>query len=285
MATVFVAGPASWNQLVSVPRLPEGRPETLFAHGHRTTLGGTSAGKALNLAGLGADVTLRTVVGDDETADRILDTLTEAKVTVIAERVPGSSERHLNLMDADGGRVSIYLDLPELAEAAHREQVSTALRSADAAVIDLAEHSRPLLAEARGFGVPVWCDIHDYDGVADYHRQFIEAAEYLFLNDDGMSDPLRLRGFMVSRVEAGTRLVVATLGAQGAVALSAADGWHRVAATPVETIVDTNGAGDAFFSGFLFAHLGGEGIAEALRAGADQAAKCLGSPGLAPPMS
>ncbi|MEV1120917.1 PfkB family carbohydrate kinase [Actinosynnema sp. NPDC049800] len=51
---------------------------------------------------------------------------------------------------------------------------------------------------------------------------------------------------------------------------------------PVEEIVDTNGAGDAFFSGFLVAHLAGADVAEAMAAGTRQAALCLGSAGLAP---
>ncbi|WP_106614738.1 carbohydrate kinase family protein [Saccharothrix carnea] len=276
---VFVAGPVSWNRLVVLDRLPEARPHTAFAAGHRTTVGGTSAGKALNLASLGADVTLRTVIGDDEAGRSVLDVLERAGVEVIAEVVDTATEQHLNLMDPHGGRVSIYLELPRLREPKHDERALAALASADAAVIDLADHARPLLAAARAAGVPVWCDLHDYDGAAEFHRDFLDAADHVFLNDDGFADRDALLVFLKSL----DKPAVATLGADGALAV-VGGAIHRVPAVPVEEIVDTNGAGDAFVSGFLVAHLAGTGIAAAMAAGARQAALCLGSAGLAPEM-
>ncbi|GAA1284671.1 carbohydrate kinase family protein [Saccharothrix xinjiangensis] len=274
---VFVAGPVSWNRLVLLDRLPEARPHTTFATGHRSTVGGTSAGKALNLASLDAEVILRTVVGDDEPAREVLAVLADAGVEVIAETVEGATEQHLNLMDPHGGRVSIYLELPVLRQPRHDERALAALAEADVAVIDLAEHARPLLARAREAGVPVWCDLHDYDGVSGFHRDFLDAADRVFLNDDGFAHHDALLGFLDSL----GKPAVATLGAEGAVAVE--DGQVRTApAAPVERVVDANGAGDAFFSGFLVAHVGGADIGAALSAGAEQAARCLLSPDLAP---
>ncbi|MEU4801971.1 PfkB family carbohydrate kinase [Actinosynnema sp. NPDC023587] len=275
MPDVFVAGPASWNRLVALDHLPEPRPHTAFASGHRTALGGTSAGKALNLAALGARVTLRTVVGDDEAGRSVVGSLSGAGVDLIAEVVPGPSEQHLNLMSPDGGRVSIYLELPHLAEPVHDERALTALADADAAVIDLADSARPFLAAAREAGVPVWCDVHDYDGRSAYHQDFVDAADFLFLNDDGMPEP-----DLMAFLGAHGRPVVATRGARGAVAVVAGVP-HQVPAAPVDRIVDANGAGDAFFAGFLVAHLAGADVPRALEAGAAQAARCLRSPDLA----
>ncbi len=81
-------------------------------------------------------------------------------------------------------------------------------------------------------------------------------------------------------VAAGTHIVVLTQGAAGATAVTSSGQMH-VPCAPVEQIVDTNGAGDAFFAGFLLTHLEGAPIDEALRAGHAQAARCLASPGLA----
>ena len=277
MRKVFVVGPVSWNQLVYLDRLPEPRPHTIFARHHVQALGGTSAGKSLNLAALGAEVTLSTVVGDDEQATWVRDRLTAAGIRLLAEQARGATERHLNLMTMDGRRLPIYLDL---SPASHRrpDEVEAALAGCEVAVIDLSEHSRPLLAEARAIGRPVWCDIHDYNGTDRFHHDFIEAADVLFLNDDGMADPLP---FMRDRVTAGTKIVVLTQGAAGATAVTSSGQVH-VPCAPVEQIVDTNGAGDAFFAGFLLTHLEGAPVDEALRAGHAQAARCLASPDLAP---
>ncbi|WP_200941967.1 PfkB family carbohydrate kinase [Angustibacter sp. Root456] len=57
---------------------------------------------------------------------------------------------------------------------------------------------------------------------------------------------------------------------------------RRLAAVPVAKVVDTNGAGDAFMAGFLHATLDGSPVPQALRAGAQQAARSLGTPHLSP---
>ena len=68
----LIAGPVSWNLLIHVGELPPAEPHTVFAEWHHEAIGGTSAGKALNLARLGVPVTLVTVVGDDEpVVDRV----------------------------------------------------------------------------------------------------------------------------------------------------------------------------------------------------------------------
>jgi sugar/nucleoside kinase (ribokinase family) len=277
-AHVFVAGPASWNTLVRLDRLPESRPHMVRATGHDTAIGGTSAGKALHLALLGERVTLRTLVGTDDLAGKILRRLDRDRIEVVAEIAPGASEQHLNLMTPTGERLSIYLDVPELVHEQHAERTREALRGCDVAVIDLAEHSRPLLAEARRLGVEVWCDLHDYNGRSVFHQEFIDSADVLFLNDDGLGDPLP---FMTERVRAGAAIVVCTQGAAGALAMTA-DGTLHVPAPPVDDIVDTNGAGDAFLSGFLSSRLRGRDLADCLKAGHAQAATALRAPDLAP---
>lgn len=68
----------------------------------------------------------------------------------------------------------------------------------------------------------------------------------------------------------------------GASGLAVEDGWVDVPATPVPEIVDTNGAGDAFFAGSVFAWHGGRGLPEAMRAGAEASAAVAQSPDLEP---
>jgi sugar/nucleoside kinase (ribokinase family) len=175
-------------------------------------------------------------------------------------------------MAAEGGRLSIYLDLATRANPLSSEARAT-LGAADVAVVDLAQHSRDVLAAARAAGRPVWCDIHDYDGQAEYHKVFIDAADVLLLSAERLGDPT---AFMAARLSAGTTWVVATRGRDGALALSA-DGWWEVRTIPVPAVVDTNGAGDAFAAGMLAAHLAGAPLAECLTWGVAAGALCVQS--------
>ncbi|MGW6129919.1 carbohydrate kinase family protein [Cellulomonas sp. NPDC055163] len=278
MPQVLVNGPASWNTLVRVAALPDARPQTLFAAGHRDALGGTSAGKALTLARLGVDVTLRTALGDDDAAARIRGELAHPGLEVVADPLPGPSERHLNLMADDGGRLSVYLDLPPEPGPASAA-VHAALAGADAAVLDLAGHSRELIPLVRAAGVPLWCDVHDDDGRAPFQREFAVAADVLVVSADRLDD---VEGYLAQHVAGGARWAVCTRGRDGAVALGRDEGWWSVAAVPV-TAVDSNGAGDGFTAGLLAASLRGLLLPDALRHASAAGALTVASAELAAP--
>ncbi|MFI6428369.1 carbohydrate kinase family protein [Promicromonospora sp. NPDC050880] len=272
-----VAGPATWNTMVRLDRLPDPRPHTVFARGSVRTLGGTSAGKTLHLADLGVPVSLVTDVGTDPEADLVLEALEHAPgAEVLARRVDGPSEQHLNLMTDAGERLSIYLAVPGASPAPDPVAVER-VAGAEHVVLDLSAVGQSLLPAAAASGATLWTDLHDYDGTSAFHRPFADACAQIFLNDDGTDDH---RALMTSLLDRGARTVVCTLGARGAVALTA-EGWFECAAEPTE-VVDTNGAGDAFFAGFFAAHLTGAGTAECLRAGAHQATRALATPHLSP---
>lgn len=277
---IFVAGPVSWNRLVQLDALPEPRPHMVTARRWHDAVGGTSAGKALNLRRLGHDVTLATVLGADPPGERVRAVLTDAGVRLVTADATGPTERHLNLMDPGGGRLSIYLQAGSADAALPVETVRAAMARASAVVLDLAAHSRSLLPLAHQLGVPVWTDLHDYDGENPFHRPFADAAAYVFLSSDRMPGH---RAYLTERVARGARLAVCTHGADGATALDADGHWYEVPAEPVGEVVDTNGAGDAFFAGFLTSYLGDGDVAAALRAGARQGARAVLSRELAPP--
>ncbi|MBH0128785.1 carbohydrate kinase family protein [Salinibacterium sp. NK8237] len=247
-----------------------------FALEEHKAIGGASAGKALHLAALGHKVTCHIAVGDDAASIRLRSVLESAGIELACVTVPGASERHLNLMTHAGERVSVYLSTPTFAEP-DVAQFRTLAEGAEALVMDLSETSRSLLPESVVSGIPIWTDLHDYDGHSDFHEPFVQAASHLFMNAEGMPDPLP---FMRVRVNAGATVVVCTLGSEGAMAVDA-DGLHRVDSAPAE-IRDTNGAGDAFFAGFLHATLSGASTDEALASAAAQAVVALESKHLHP---
>jgi sugar/nucleoside kinase (ribokinase family) len=183
-------------------------------------------------------------------------------------------------MDPAGERISIFLETasPNLF-VDHAAVLDEALAGpVDLVAVTIFDHCRGFLPLLRERGVPVWIDVHDYDGVNPYHREFVESADALFLSSVAMPG---YREFMHRRIEAGTSVVVCTHGAAGATGVCG-DEWVDVPALPVAEVVDGNGAGDAFFAGFAAAWTEGRGPATALRWGARMGAAAVASPELAP---
>ncbi|GAB3621638.1 ribokinase [Glutamicibacter endophyticus] len=274
-AQIVLCGPASWNQLIVLDRLPEPTPHTQFAEEAWKTIGGTSAGKALHLTSLGLPVTLHTALANDEPSNSIQRVLSTAGVSltpVASER----TEQHVNLMTRGGERVSLYVATPSSPSEAAVAQTAAALREADVAVIDLCELGARVLAQTPLRGI--WTDLHDYDGASTFHEPFLRAAEVVFMNDDRTEDAFQL---MSTVLAAGARLAVCTQGKQGAVAMNRSGERFRIAA-PQATVRDTNGAGDAFMAGFLAASLAGDTVQQALESAAEQARIAVESPHLHP---
>ncbi|WP_435746100.1 hypothetical protein [Microbacterium sp. PMB16] len=117
-----------------------------------------------------------------------------------------------------GERVSLYLSAPGTADGADDGSLRAAMDAADAIVLDLAAEPLRLLPMARATGIPIWVDVHDYDGAAEFHRPFLAAADAVFCNADRLGDPVAFLRFCV---DAGASLAVCTLGADVLAALAA----------------------------------------------------------------
>jgi acarbose 7IV-phosphotransferase len=275
---VTVLGGAAWNRMIHVERLPDGRSATVHPRSHHEAIGGAGAGKALNLARLGVEVTLFAGLGEDDAGTRVRDGLVGAGVDLRATVDPTGTPQHVNVMDASGGRVSFMLangsaDLPVDTAA-----IADAAAASDAVVVDLAPWTPRVIDAALAAGRPIWTDLHDFDGVSRWHQPFIDAAEVVFLSDDRLIDP---RATLTASVARGARFAVCTRGRHGALAHDSGGQWYDVPAVPDVEVVDTNGAGDAFAAGVLYGTLLGEPLEVALRFGTRAAALAVTSPELA----
>lgn len=277
---VTVLGGAAWNRMIHVDHLPEGRGATIHPRWHHEAIGGAGAGKAMNLARLGVDVTLFAGMGQDDAGRRVRQGLAAAGVDLRATDDLTGTAQHINLMDPLGGRVSIMLanGSPDLAF--DQAALAESMAGADVVVVDLAPWTPRALGVARSSGRPIWTDLHDHDGTSSWHAPFIEAAEVAFVSHDRLPDP---RAFLTSLVERGKRFAVCTMGADGAIAIDADGRWYEVPAVAGGQVVDSNGAGDAFFAGTLFGVLEGVALQVALGYGARAAALSVSSTELASP--
>jgi sugar/nucleoside kinase (ribokinase family) len=275
---VTVLGGAAWNRMIHVDRLPDGRSATIHPRRHHEAIGGGAAGKALNLVRLGVDVTLFAGLGHDDPGSRVRAGLEAAGVDLRATVDPAGTAQHVNLMDPDGGRISIMLANGSADLAVDPAAVGASMSGADAVVVDLAPWTPRFVDLARASGRPVWTDLHDFDGTSAWHAAFIEVADAVFVSDDRLADP---RALLVSLVDGGKRFAVCTRGRDGSVGLDDHGRWYDVPAVPDVELVDANGAGDALFAGVLFGVLDGAPLERALRYGTTAAALAVLSTELA----
>jgi acarbose 7IV-phosphotransferase len=271
---VFVAGGVSFNALIYVDALPSGQPQTIFSRGFNETVGGTGAGKAANLARLGVRTTLHATLGDDAYGTKIRAFLAEHNVRFIADIDPFGTERHVNIMDENGQRLSVYMAHAPSEPALDLARLEPEIAQADHVMINILNYCRHLLPAAKRYGKPTWCDLHNWDGSAGYLDDFIAAADYVMMSSDRLPD---YRNVLPALIQRGKKLVIATHGRHGATALTASGGWIETPAIEAYARVDSNGAGDAFLSGVLFGVANGYETKTALRMGAIVSGLCVTS--------
>lgn len=274
MTRVFVAGDVTYNTLVYVEKFFKPVPQTVFSRAYHETVGGTAAGKAFNLARLGFDTTLHGLVGDDHQGAAIRERLAREQITFLTDVDPQGTQRHVNLMADDGGRISIYVAYATFEPTIDAVPLEAAIRRSDYVALNLSNYCRYLIPLVRRHNKPLWIDIHNYDGQNDYHRDFIAGADVLTLSSDALPD---YRTFMTEQIAGGKQLVICTHGRDGATALTAAGDWVHVPALTGYPQRDTNGAGDSFFAGVLYGHAQGYAVERCLRLGAVVAGRCITS--------
>ena len=250
MKKVFTCGGASWNSVITLDQFPGAIPQTIHECDFDETLGNTGAGKALTLSRLGFDTTLHALVGNDLYGELVRKELDEPNLHLITDEDPEGTERHLNIMNANGERISIFInpsfDEPEL-DYSHIESL---IDRSDYTVINISNYCRYFLPICKQLNKDIWTDLHDYDGKNSYHQDFVDAADYVFLSSDNLPE---YKEFMQLMIEKGKKLVVCTHAKEGASALTEKGEWFDISIVEDYQLNNANGAGDSFFSGFLYA--------------------------------
>lgn len=270
---ISVFGGVSSDTMIYLNELPAPLSATVFAKGTHTTVGSTGAGKALALHRLGIPTTLHGYVGDDEAGSAIRAYFQKEGLSFIGDSDPAGTERHVNLMDANGGRISIYVNSATFEPSLDLAPLTPLIAQSDIVALNIINYCRHLIPTIKGEGKAIWCDLHDYDGQNPYHTDFVHAADVLFLSGDKLSNP---RTFMESMIAAGKPLVVCTFGKDGSLALTAKGQWIETPALSYP-LVDSNGAGDNFFAGVLYGVTNGYPLEIALRLGTIVGGLCVTS--------
>jgi acarbose 7IV-phosphotransferase len=275
---VFVIGGTTFDHIVYLPELPGKVPQTIHVAPFQETLGSTGSGKVLNLQKLEVPNILYSVMGDDIYGHQILDILKKNKIDFIFDIDPDGTERHFNIMDAEGRRISMFITQSSDKVDYCMTKIEKALVESDIIVLNIIGYCRNIIPLLRKFDKPVWTDLHDYDGKNPYHDDFIRASQYIFLSSDNLPD---YRPVMERFIKLGKELVICTHGKLGASLLLKDGQRFEQPALLSYPMVDANGAGDSFFSGFLYGWINHKPYQVCMQMGAVCAGLCIGSKQLA----
>ena len=221
-------------------------------------VGSSVSGVGYNIARalkvLGDEFDFLALIGQDPPAGLVRqalaqDAIPSAGVLTLLRETPQS----VILYDPSGRRQN-HTDLKDIQDQAYPPGLfQAALQSCDIAVLCNINFNRPFLQAARQAGKPVATDVHAlYWLFDDYNRDFIAAADILFLSHDNLPEPPEdFARHLLERWHPA--VLVVGLGSQGALLVHEGQ-LQRVPAVQTRPVVNTIGAGDALFSAFLHAY-------------------------------
>ena len=257
----------------------------------QVTAGGVCRNVAENLVKLGCEARFVSMVDDNAFGREVRSGLAALGVgvehVVTADRGMGMWLAILNEHGELAGSISRQPDFSAL-EAYLCREGDAIMASADGVVLEVdtsAAISDLTLKLAKKHGKPVYCIVGNM-GVILRHPEYLHEVACFICNEmeagrlfredltqldpDAMLEALR-RGSAV----AGIRSMVVTMGPQGAVYVDNVTGEFGFCPPLDVPVVDTTGAGDAFFSAAVAALMGGAPLSQAVQAGTRLAAQTL----------
>ncbi len=255
------------------------------------TPGGCASNVAIGLAHLGEKPLLVACMGDDQTADILVDAWEKRGIDArYVKRIPGKGTGvSVGLVDSDFQPRFIHtsganaeLEGETLNPDIFKEQTIEFMHIAGYFVLPglLNHHFADTLARVQEAGVFISLDVVRSPAMKtpeplwnilpnlDLFMCNLQEAEIM----TGVSDPA---GAVSAFQEKGARSVIIKLGAEGCWLADADRGMH-IPGIEVEQVEDTTGAGDAFAAGLVSALRQGKDIEEACRFGAKQGAMTTG---------
>ncbi len=274
---IFSAGGLTFDTLIFLDKLPQPIPQTIFAKGSETLIGGTGAGKALALNRLFEQSMFHSMLGNDKSGKNIKSAFKKEKLKFIYDYDSAGTEEHVNLIASDGGRISFYTKYATFDPEFNANKLEHEIKKSDIVVLNIINYCRYLIPFAKKHGKKIWCDIHDYDGKNEYHADFIKNADYIFMSSDSMPDYIE---FMRSMIKAGKELVIVTHGKSGASGMDRSGNIVNLPIIDSYKYVNSNGAGDNFFAGFLYGYTKTNDMKKAMQYGTICGGLCISDTGI-----
>ncbi|MBC3841371.1 carbohydrate kinase family protein [Streptacidiphilus sp. 4-A2] len=277
---VLVVGGVGVDITVRVPQLPLPARETIRVPPIQQYVGHTGNGVALGCHHLGLRTHFADVIGDDPEGELVRARYAGTGLSFEYRFHPSGTRRSVNLVDPQGARVSLYDGRHPPGLTVDPELYRGALGRTRHVHVSLIDWARHALAEAAGQGLSTSTDLHNWDGRDEYRQDFAYGADLVFLSAGAIGD--RIEEVCESILARGRARAVTVMAGGAGSYLKLPDRPLRhipATAVPAAEVVDTNGAGDSYVAGFLYARLSGLDWDSCARAGSLAGAHAVRSAG------
>lgn len=238
--------------------------------------GGTAINVSVGFSRLGFKAAPLCVIGEDDPGQAILEFLTKEKIpSVLIEVLEGErTDQSLVMLEKATRERTIFV----YKKAAEKLEIDLSLSMTTSIYVSSLKHDwEAKLKKIKEYVTTNGTRLFFTPGAAQLQaglegiKDFLASVEVIFLNEDEATELTLTKSKpdvvkMAKAIEGyGPKIVVITRGENGAFAYQAGEVFeHPIKRVDVK---DITGAGDAFASGFLGAHLSGKGVKEALQWG------------------
>lgn len=257
MKPILVSGLINLESTLRVEGFPiEYIPVRYPFFGVGSSVSGVGYNVAKALTVLGNPVCFLSIVGRDAAGHLARYSLEQEGIDdkLVLETIEETA--HSVILYDPAGQRQINVDLKDIQEQTYPAALfEQALAGCELAVLCNVNFSRPLLHRARQEGIRIATDVHtiaDLDD--DYNRDFMAAADILFMSDELL--PCAPEAWVQQVMDRyAPEIAVVGLGSQGALLAVKHDHFlGRLPAIRTRSVVNTIGAGDALFSAFIHAY-------------------------------
>lgn len=224
-----------------------------------TSIAGPAYNITMALTNFNNDVTISGFVGKDRIGKLILEDLQNKKLSI--HRIHTSiNDTPTNIVFYDQfGRRQVQCDLKNLQDLElDWKKEKPAIAKSDLLILTNINFNRPLLKEAKKLGKKIATDVNIINDVDDpFNKDFMEAADILFLTNDGLS--CNYEDFLIELYNKyHNEIIVLGEGTRGAMILDAKKRViYHVDAVHTRSRLNTFGSGDALLSCFCNYYLKG----------------------------
>ncbi|WNR45357.1 carbohydrate kinase family protein [Paenibacillus roseipurpureus] len=269
---VLVCGPIFTDIVFSnVPRMPK-PGEEVYGQGFEFTCGGSTYITSVAMARLGMKIAVAAPLGNDFLSQFTKDQLQREGLTADYSYIVDRPMRQVTAaINTEGDRAFVTFQ-DQLDEAGYQQHLLALLDTMDASmlIVNAKPEFVPVIEKARSKGMSIVLDI-GWDDEWIYSRalkQLLQLGHYFTPN---LAEALAITGKSTAEealdVLCGiVETPIVKLGAAGAI-YPTVEGVGRIVGKPVESPVDTTGAGDNFLAGVLTGVLKGWGLEEAIQLG------------------